>query len=467
VPFPKEKPADFVLYFEANVKGLGYTTYFVQPSSASADSPKWFIPGAPITIENSVVSVNFSDTTGRLSSITNKASGITSPISQDFYWYASYQKNTEQDSGAYIFRPNSTDAYPACPGIPSFQVIIGPVIKEIRYKQCDWIAQIVRLTGEESYVEFEYKLSSIPIGDNQGKEIITRFSSDIQSASYIYTDSNGREFQTRKLNYRPTWPLEVNEPVAGNYYPVNAATYINDSTKQLSLLTDRSQGGASIKDGQIEIMINRRLLHDDHRGVGEPLNETDSITPYPNPVRIGTGIHISGSHYLLLDKSSIAVRNIRALQSRVFSPFIEMYTPIGAGVNAVKQWIQTHNVQKNFLTQDLPINVDLMTLQIVEGGDHLLRLSHQFAVGEDPVLSQPATVDLTTMFSSITLSNIQEVSLTANQNIQKIEEKINAWQVEGDNTHVNTKTWPTIPFDGASVTINPMDVRTFTLSITN
>ncbi len=32
----------------------------------------------------------------------------------------------------------------------------------------------------------------------------------------FYTDSNGREMQKRVINYRPTWPLEVFEPVAGN-----------------------------------------------------------------------------------------------------------------------------------------------------------------------------------------------------------------------------------------------------------
>jgi len=39
-------------------------------------------------------------------------------------------------------------------------------------------------------------------------------------------------------------------------------------------LPDRAQGGTSLKSGQIELMLNRRILNDDARGVGEPLNET-------------------------------------------------------------------------------------------------------------------------------------------------------------------------------------------------
>ena len=40
------------------------------------------------------------------------------------------------------------------------------------------------------------------------------------------------------------------------------------------LLNDRSQGGTSLANGEIELMIQRRTLYDDNRGVGQALNET-------------------------------------------------------------------------------------------------------------------------------------------------------------------------------------------------
>jgi hypothetical protein len=41
--------------------------------------------------------------------------------------------------------------------------------------------------------------------------------------------------QQRKLNFRPTWPLEVNEPVSGNYYPMNTAAFIRDDSQEVQL----------------------------------------------------------------------------------------------------------------------------------------------------------------------------------------------------------------------------------------
>ena len=48
-----------------------------------------------------------------------------------------------------------------------------------------------------------------------------------------------------------------------------------NSNKTVTLLNDRSQGGTVLRQGEFEIMIHRRLLVDDSRGVGEPLNERD------------------------------------------------------------------------------------------------------------------------------------------------------------------------------------------------
>ena len=53
--------------------------------------------------------------------------------------------------------------------------------------------------------------------------------------------------------------------------------YINlyglDDNLQLSVLTDRSQGATSLENNKVEIMVHRKTLKDDHKGVGEAINE--------------------------------------------------------------------------------------------------------------------------------------------------------------------------------------------------
>lgn len=85
----------------------------------------------------------------------------------------------------------------------------------------------------------------------------------------------GLELQRRKLNFRETWEYESETFSAGsNYYPVNGMILIEDEQGNAAvLLNDRSQGGSSLHEGQLELMIQRRLLYDDSRGVGEALNE--------------------------------------------------------------------------------------------------------------------------------------------------------------------------------------------------
>ena len=102
--------------------------------------------------------------------------------------------------------------------------------------------QEIRLWAGQEFAEVEYSVGPVPIDDNFGKEVFSRYTTGIESNGYCYTDSNGREMQQRLYNYRPTWNLTVEEPVAGNYYPINAIAYIKDANSQLTVLTDRSQG---------------------------------------------------------------------------------------------------------------------------------------------------------------------------------------------------------------------------------
>jgi len=329
------------------------------------------------------------------------------------------------------------------------------VVSELRVTCNGWAAQAFRIITGQEFVEHEFFLGAIPVGDGQGKEVISRYSTSVSSGKTFFTDSNGREYQTRVVNYRPTWNLTVNEPVSGNYYPVNVGAYVKDASVQFSVLTDRSIGGTSLKSGDVELMIQRRLIYDDGRGVGEPLNETDGITPYDNNgnggVRIGTGMHVNGVHRFLADfsKDSFSMRKIREDQSKFFSPLMLQFSTSASSF--------VKGLTGSMLKTNLPTNVEVMTLQALENNEHLIRLSHQFAVNEDSKLSQPVTVNFDNLFN-FKMNDIKEVSLTANRDVNDLP-NLN-WNTVDNNKNMNR--WPIVPFDGVSVVINPMDIRTFT-----
>jgi alpha-mannosidase len=57
--------------------------------------------------------------------------------------------------------------------------------------------------------------------------------------------------------------------ISGNYFPITSMAYIQDSSRRLSLLVHHAQGAASWQPGWLEVMLDRRTLYDDSRGMGE------------------------------------------------------------------------------------------------------------------------------------------------------------------------------------------------------
>lgn len=115
------------------------------------------------------------------------------------------------------------------------------------------------------------------------------------------------------LNYRPTFDLKQTDEIAGNYYPVNTAIKIEEGEKELLVMTDRSQGGSSLKDGRIELMQNRRLFFDDWKGVNQALNETDEF---------GNGIQVPAKYTLYLKTSKDQPSIQRGLQTKLDHPLV-------------------------------------------------------------------------------------------------------------------------------------------------
>lgn len=393
-----------------------------------------------------------------------------------------------QASGAYLFRPFPGDKDPQ--SIAAAEAIVGiKVLRTSRFTDVvqtfsDWAMQIVRINDVSPAVELDWSVGSIPVGDGLGKEVVSKFTSSLFSgkkgANVFYTDANGREFQKRVLNYRPTWDFEVHEPIAGNFYPVTAAMYLKDEAgetttnknkAQLSILCDRAQAAASLQSGEMEFMVHRRLLADDERGVNEALNETSGglVGVYPSWTRQGQGIRVGGKHLLLLSELNQGMKELRMAMDRAFAPMEPLFSSSSSTTSQ-----QTYSLGAG-LGAELPANVQLMTLQWVPRADDgqqpntlLVRLAHQFAVGEDVELSRPATIDLAQLLAPLRpiTKTLVELNLSGNQQRgEMLKNKVNWDYSNGDDTNNKAPT-PQIA-DGASsvVTLTPMEIRTFTIQV--
>lgn len=269
IPSRKSQATHELVFLANEIPPLGYKSYFVERVKSQLDDFQSDQPAVidsesdevkeRVSIGNNLIQVNFGEN-GLLSSISGN--GIDLPIEQNFFIYeAAAGDNREfknRSSGAYIFRPNVTQAI-RVNSKAEIRVIKKPDVEEVHQKFNEWISQVVRVYKAETIVEIEWLVGEIPVADNIGREIITRFDTTIQSSGVFFTDSNGREMLKRKRDHRDTWNLVLLEKIAGNYYPVTSKIAIEDSKSRLAILNDRAQGGSSLRDGSIELMVSEKM----------------------------------------------------------------------------------------------------------------------------------------------------------------------------------------------------------------
>ncbi|WVZ58033.1 hypothetical protein U9M48_008345 [Paspalum notatum var. saurae] len=455
-----DKPPKYWLTFQASVPPMGWNSYFIsRPAGAGYNSTgdvSTAVSPSNDTIEvgPGPLKMSFSSASGQLKRIYNSVSGVDLPIQQSFLWYRSSEGDTadSQASGAYIFRPDGNTPTAISSPVP-LKVIRGPLVDEVHQQFSSWIYQITRLYKNKEHAEVEYTVGPIPVDDDVGKEIITRLTANMVTNSTFYTDSNGRDFLKRIRNYREDWDLQVTQPVAGNYYPVNLGVYIADGKYELSVLVDRAVGASSIQDGQLEIMLHRRILKDDSRGVGEPLDEVVCVD------QDCQGLTARGTYYVNVEKLGHGSHWRRTYGQQVYSPFLLAF------YNEDETSSKSYSVAKATMMDanySLPDNVAIVTLQNLDDGTTLLRLAHLFQAGEDPVYSVVAKVDLKKVFGKRTIKELTETNLSANQ--KKSEMKKLNWRVVG-----GTESGPTplkggpVDSEALVVELGPMEIRTFLL----
>ena len=179
-----------------------------------------------------------------------------------------------------------------------------------------------------------------------------------------------------------------------------------------------------MKNGSIEIMVHRRILKDDKRGVKEHLNET----------AYGQGLVVRGRHLLIVEQPQFSAL-VHRLRSQEF--FMHPLPTFSLPQSTYTNYSADYRQKWSAVLDPLPLNVHLLTLDQQGPKDYLIRVEHYFELDEDQIYSQPVTVDLQSIFKSIgTISNIVELTLTANLELAKLE-RLNWRTNEGETSTMN------------------------------
>ncbi|CAH0712856.1 unnamed protein product, partial [Brenthis ino] len=411
------------IFFEAeNIPPMGFTTYYMSSirdqlaegefskKSQNPEIEQEFLP----FISNEYIKVTVNKTTGLLESIQH-VDGIKMSISQNWYYYSQVQNI--QNSGVYSFRPAQEKPISVTDTV-MYHTIRGSLVKEIRQRFTDWITQIIRLYRGEEFVEIEWIIGPVPIGNDLGKEVVTIFKSNITNNGIFYTDSNGRQMIKRSCLNESSGGTSKRK-LAACQYPVRKIC-LENSRDGLCVLTDRAQAGTSYNDGEIELMVHRRLLTDDGFGLEEALNEEE----------FGLGLVVRGKHRIFVgshkqdvDDLSFFERASQMYRRWVYEPWL--FLTQGEKISR-RKWQNVRNKRFTGLRlHGLPHHIHILTLEPWKGGSVLLRLENTLEKSHGPPnlggnLPNPSliTVDLKKIFLFI-ITRVEETTLGANQWLQQ------------------------------------------------
>ncbi|KAM7305717.1 lysosomal alpha-mannosidase [Ixodes scapularis] len=408
----KTSTATNELVFQVEIPQLGASAFHVSRvptgKEKTEDYSLFKMELEEVSIENEKYRLMVDATTGLLSDVVILERGETVSLRQSFFCYEaqhsrSARQGTGGPSGAFVFNPAFDEPYDLGTHA-TYRVVKGSVVQEIHQVFESWITQVIRLYKGQDLIEFEWMVGPIPIESRRsglvGREIVSRFSTNLQNDGVFYTDSNGRTTIERRRPALPKMGSENWKPTSSSFFPVVSWIYIKDRLRnlQFTVLPDTPEGGTSLHDGQVELMVHRRLVEDDGCGLREPLNDTSTVI---------------GRHLVHLGLPAwTSVRN-GALRL--------VYAPVLAYAKAKDQALGATLAAGSFsgLYRELPRSVHLMTLEALSSTRALVRLEHLYS-GVDSREENDVRVSVTNLLSNNLLEDVAETTLSAHMLLEEV-----------------------------------------------
>lgn len=204
-----------------------------------------------------------------LKSITDKQDGSVTSVAIDFVSYGT--KASGDRSGAYLFLPDGPAQAHGLGEQVTVYVSKGKLMQEVRVALPN-VVHVVRLysvAGPEGLtLDIENK---VDIRNQVNKELVMRVKSSVRNGGReYYTDLNGFQMQKRKTLDKI--------PIQANFYPIPSMAFLQDKSTRLTLLSAQSNGVAGLHEGELQVVLDRRLYQDDNRGLGQGVTD-NKVTP--------------------------------------------------------------------------------------------------------------------------------------------------------------------------------------------
>ncbi|XP_029310371.1 LOW QUALITY PROTEIN: epididymis-specific alpha-mannosidase-like [Cottoperca gobio] len=422
-----------------------------------------------LPVLNECYKLMFDQDTNLLHSITYLQEGRRVEMTQDFWEYhANEDFNAGPISDNYIFSANgaAVRAYKAV----DMEIIPGKIVTEIRqhfYREetdKDYTYSITTRVPECfgsrvpcHRLEQIYRLGPLHLNT----EVVLRTSSSLKNNRTLYTDDNG--YQMMKRTYRK-FP---DNTLARNYFPMVRAAYIEDELSRLVLVSDRAHGVSSQANGQLEVMLHRRLWNNLAWNLGYNLTLNDSSVARPTLWMMLGSISATSKLY---QREAIELQHRPVIMpiDQPQRPWKEKKPRRSSPVRSVVLPPNLHLLSLSIPGWNYSSDHMLHLRRVNSGKDlHsepdydrvLLRIMHLFEDGEDPELSKPVTVNLKEVLRGIgEVKVLEERSLTGTWNITTLQRW--NWKT-AENLETSNNRARSGGDEAFTVTISPKEIRTF------
>ncbi|XP_058526295.1 epididymis-specific alpha-mannosidase [Ochotona princeps] len=482
-------PSAYDLLILTTVPGLSHRDYHLRPVPEAQATTRLAVTrrfgrrrrgrdsrGRLVPVGNECYTVLLDADTGLLHSVRESHGNRTVRLVQDLL---EYHVNGDVGKGPvsdnYMFAPNQS-AVPAWEAV-ELELVAGKLVTEIRqyfYRNTsDWEPAYVihsRLahmptggTGELlcRRVEQEYRVGPLELN----REVVLRTSTDLDSQQVLYSDNNGYQLQRRPPR------SHVPNALARNYYPMVQSAFIQDTRSRLVLLAERAHGVSSPGDGQVEVMLHRRLWNNLAWDLGYNLTLNDTSVVHPvlwlllGPRSVTTGLRPQSSlalqHRPVVLLRELAGTSSPSQRTDPVTPGPRQQAPVTLPPNlhlqtlSIPGWTYSSNHSEHLHSLDTgrpgETQADLSRV--------LLRLHHLYEVGEDPVLSQAVTLNLEAVLRGLgSLVAVEERSLTGTWDVHTLHRW--SWRTEAGSRQ-GRPAYLLRPPEGPLITIYPKEIRTF------